>query len=1025
MSEEILKALMQLFALIIKQDGGVEEKEKNYVRNFLSQQLDSSNVSHYYSLFEEHAGKVEDSSGKGSAEKLTSVLDSVRVLSVCRKISKTLHQDQKVIVLLRLYELVNSDRKFTKQRMAILSTVADVFKIKKPEAGGIEKYVTVDSPAKFSDPGILVVNDQNISYNNTLHIQSEKLDGNLFFLKISSVGLYFIRYAGTGELFLNGLPLNPSRIYLFANGSTLKLPKGKPLYYSDIASQFLHEERHEAISFDVKGLQYRFSSGTLGLKNIEFSENQGSLIGIMGASGSGKTTLLNNLSGIYSPESGSVKINGIDLHKEKEKLQGVIGLIPQDDLLIEELTVFQNLYYNAKLVFRDNSDEEIREKVNKTLTNLGLLDIVDLKVGNPFNKLISGGQRKRLNIALELIREPSVLFVDEPTSGLSSRDSENVMDLLRELALKGKLVFVVIHQPSSEIYKMFDKIVFMDLGGHMVYYGNPVEAVMYFKRMDQQINAGIGECQVCGNVNPELIFNIIEARVVDEYGNPTDARKVLPEIWEEMYRKNHPEESSVSPEKKAPTNLRIPGWFRQFSIYLIRDFLSKVSNRQYAILSLLVAPLLGLILSYIIRYIADPTSRDYIFRENENIPIYIFMSLIVALFLGLIVSAEEIFRDRKMLKRESFLNLSRSGYLSSKVVILMLISAIQAFLFVMIGNPILGIKGMTFAYWLAFFSTAVSANILGLVVSASFNSAVTIYIIIPILMIPMMVLSGAMFSFDKLNRKIGSVDKVPRIAEIMIPKWSYEALMVRQFKDNQFNKRFYEIKKAESVADFKQVYLLPELNRRLENVIEEFTQVGKIQETEGDLLLLKNEISKFNYLVPGKSFSETEYLNPEYLTGELTQDLAVKLLGKVSLHLKILDEYYAKEFIMANTERENLILYFMDKQPGMYNRYKDDYHNESVEDRVRKVFEKNKMVEYRNGLVQQIDPVYLDPYPSGWFSFRSHFFAPRKYFAGRYIDTFWFNIGFIWFLSLLFYIILYYNLLYKLIHLPELLKIRS
>ncbi len=99
-----------------------------------------------------------------------------------------------------------------------------------------------------------------------------------------------------------------------------------------------------------------------------------------------------------------------------------------------------------------------------------------------FNKLISGGQRKRLNIALELIREPSVLFVDEPTSGLSSRDSENMMDLLRELALKGKLVFVVIHQPSSEIYKMFDKIIFLDIGGYMIYYGNPVEAVMYFKK---------------------------------------------------------------------------------------------------------------------------------------------------------------------------------------------------------------------------------------------------------------------------------------------------------------------------------------------------------------------------------------------------------------------------------------------------------------------------------------------------------------------------------------------------------------
>lgn len=152
--------------------------------------------------------------------------------------------------------------------------------------------------------------------------------------------------------------------------------------------------------------------------------------------------------------------------------------------------------------------------------------------------MISGGQRKRLNIALELIREPSILFVDEPTSGLSSNDSENVMDLLRELTLKGKLIFVVIHQPSSDIYKMFDNMLILDTGGYQIYYGNPVEAVMYFKRLDLQINSDIGECPTCGNVNPELIFNIIEAQVVDEFGKYTNVRKVSPVKWEEYFKEN-------------------------------------------------------------------------------------------------------------------------------------------------------------------------------------------------------------------------------------------------------------------------------------------------------------------------------------------------------------------------------------------------------------------------------------------------------------------------------------------------------
>ena len=1013
MSEEILKALMQLFALIIKQDGGVEDSEKEYVRQFLARQLAHDKVWQYYSLFEEHA-ELNDDDGAGDKKKLTPVLDSVRVLRICRKINKTLHQNQKTVVLVRLYELVNSEKKFTPQRIAIIETVAEVFKISRKEMASIGQFVTSDTPSEYDDPHILVVDDRETGYGKTIHLLTEKLDGNIIILHVPSAGLYFLRYTGEEDIYLNGLPVSNHGIYLFANGSTVKLPKGMPLYYSDVTSNFIRDLSQEEIAFRVKDLSYNFPDGGVGLRNVSFSENHGKLIGIMGVSGSGKTTLLNNLSGISKPSGGSVKINGIDLHRQKDRLQGVIGLIPQDDLLIEELTVFQNLYFNARLCFRDLPGEEITELVKRTLSSLGLLDIKELKVGNPFNKLISGGQRKRLNIALELIREPSVLFVDEPTSGLSSRDSENVMDLLRELALKGKLIFVVIHQPSSEIYKMFDKIIFMDVGGYMIYYGNPVEAVMYFKEMDAQINSEIGECPTCGTVNPELIFNIIEARVVDEFGNYTDVRKVGPERWEYVFRENAEKDEIPEADIPPPGKLKIPGWLKQLKIYLIRDFLSKVSNRQYVALTLLEAPLLGLILSYIIRYIADPSSSDYIFRENENLPIYIFMSLIVALFLGLIVSAEEIYRDRKMLKREAFLNLSRSGYLFSKVLILILISAIQTLLFVIIGNPILGIKSMTFAYWLALFSTAVCANILGLNVSAAFNSAITIYIVIPMLMIPMMVLSGAMFGYDKLNRRISSVDKVPWIAEIMIPKWSYEALMVHQFKNNQFNKTFYKIKKAESVANFNQVYRLPELHNRLEMVIREFKANGSITDQKYNLELLKNEIQKSNMLVPSHPFSGVDELTP----GQVSH----KLLDQLGIHLEVLDEYYRREFIFSNTQRENLIMYYMENEPGLYNQVKDEYHNESVEEHVRKVYESNEMVQYRNELIQQIEPVYLDPFPRGWFSFRSHFFAPRKYFMGRYIDTFWFNMGFIWFLSFLFYIMLYYNILYKLIHLPAKMK---
>jgi ABC-type multidrug transport system ATPase subunit/ABC-type multidrug transport system permease subunit len=1026
MSEEILRALMQLFAIIAKQDEGVEITQVEYVKNFLQQQLSDEAVKEYFGLFEEHAGlkgagvdEEEEEGEDKNKKKLTSVRDSVRILGLCKKINKTLTQKQKVIVLVRLFEIVNADRKFTDQRMAIINTVSEVFKVSKEEFSSIESFVIKNHIEELDDINILIINDDPGKFNYAKKILTKELDTEIFILRIPSVDLYFLKYTGNESLYLNGLPVRNDRIYLFANGSTVKLPKSAPVYYSDVVSHFLADVTTSQISYIARNLEYKFPNGNIGIRDISFSESHGKLIGIMGASGTGKTTLLNVLAGIENPSKGEVIINGIKLHKEKEKLEGVIGLIPQDDLLLEELTVFQNLYYNAKLCFRDKTDKEIIELVNKTLQNLGLFDKKDLKVGSPFNKTISGGQRKRLNIALELIREPSILFIDEPTSGLSSRDSENVMDLLLELTLKGKLIFVVIHQPSSEIYKMFDKMIILDDGGYLIYYGNPVEAVMYFKRLDAQINSEIGECPTCGNVNPELLFNIIEAKVVDEFGNYTESRKVPPQKWHEYYKQNIKQRETKTVRESPPKNLRIPGWLKQFSIYSIRDFLSKISNTQYIVLSLLEAPVLGFILSYIIRYIEDPKSKEYIFRVNENIPIFIFMSLIVALFLGLTVSAEEIFRDRKMLKREAFLNLSRSSYLLSKIIILFILSAIQCFLFVIIANSILGIRDMYFVYWFALFSTAAFANMLGLNISASFNTAVTIYIIIPLLMIPMMILSGAMFSFDKLNRNISRVDKVPWIAEIMPTKWTYEALMVHQFKENNFNKAFYKYDKKISQADFKTEYWIDEIRKRLNNINNEISKKGTISDTEGALKVIYNEISKEINNVPEIKFDDLDKLNPE--------DYNRSVGRKVSLYLDDLDSVYTEEGNKADVLEQKLVNKNLStpEQEKVYYRLRDNYHNTAIAEIVTKYYETHKILEFRHELIQHYDPIYQDPVVKSKLDFRTHFYSPKKHFMGKYFDTYWFNISVVWILTLIFYLTLYLELLKKFVTLSDRLKRRN
>ncbi|MBK8340454.1 MAG: ABC transporter permease [Flavobacteriales bacterium] len=576
------------------------------------------------------------------------------------------------------------------------------------------------------------------------------------------------------------------------------------------------------------------------------------------------------LNGNLRPSTGRVTINGIDVHREAERIRGVIGHVSQDDLLIEELSVYQNLFYNAKLCFGDLSDERIGERVLKLLQQLGLYETKDLKVGNPLDKTISGGQRKRLNIALELIREPSVLFVDEPTSGLSSRDSENIMDLLKELALKGRIVFVVIHQPSSDIFKLFDRLLLVDQEGYPVYYGDPVDSVVYFKRVTGQVNSDVGQCRSCGNVNPEQIFNILEAKLVDEYGMETDQRRIGPEAWNEVFRAQmEGRMAQVAASRAVPkSTFKAPGWLVQLSVFFKRDGLAKLANRQYVLINLLEAPVLAFVMTFFLRYhgAGNAGVTNYVYRTNDNIPQYLFIAVIVSLFLGMTVAAEEIIRDRKILQREKFLALSRNSYLLSKVAILFMISAIQALLFVLVGNAVLGITDMTAVHWALLFSTACFANVLGLNVSASFNSAKVIYIIIPMLIIPQLLFSGIIVRFDKLHPWFSSERSVPWIGNIMASRWAYEGLAVTQYQDNAYERLFYPFDQRMKTANWKKDLWISELQHRSASARRALGDPARATELRGDLELLRNEMERENSRVQGLGFVGSSQLTPDAVT---------------------------------------------------------------------------------------------------------------------------------------------------------------
>jgi hypothetical protein len=555
---------------------------------------------------------------------------------------------------------------------------------------------------------------------------------------------------------------------------------------------------------------------------------------------------------------------------------------------------------------------------------------------------------------------------------------------------------------------MFDKMIIMDTGGFPVYNGNPIEAVTYFKKATHQVDSNRGQCEICGNVNPEQIFNILEAKVVDEYGQSTNKRKITPTEWHAMYKEQFKSGRLEEVKDEPPRNLHLASRIKQILIFTKRDFLAKLSNKQYLLINLLEAPLLAVILAFIIKYNSAPNGKEYIFRYNENIPAFLLMSIIVSLFMGLTVSAEEIIRDRKILKRESFLNLSWNSYLLSKLSILFLLSAIQSISFISIGNLILEIEGMTWAFGLVLFSTSCLANVIGLNISSAFNSAITVYILIPLLLIPQMILSGLLFSFDKLNELISNKAKVPLIADMMASRWAYEAMSVHQFKNNEYQLPYFEYERRESIADFKSAYLADELKKRnqflLDNLDLKNDSIQKLVTNEKKIIYSQLRME------PYMAGIEKLDLKSMFSKDGYSQESGV-LLDQYFVSYK---KYYQEEYNKNADLIEKKMAFYETKGVNILEE-KNRFFNESMADLVRNSSVKDRIVEYKGRLIQTINPIFQLPHPAYRLDYRTAFFVPEKNLFGYFVSTYWFDLLIIWLMTVVCYILLYVEFLRKII----------
>lgn len=1016
---------MQLFAIgAYMNENGKISIDREVLDEYLHRQFSKELVKKNLLTFDQYLNQyhpvlILDSENIREEQKV----NNFKIVSeVCGKLNLELQQEQKIIILVYLLDFICNEEKPSPYQLSFLENVAQGLNIPLQEYFDA-RHFTFNEIDKIHDSGNLLFIDsyKEIKDKEIKHLFIDKIDGRIVVLQIPSTNTFIFRYYGNQVLLLNGHNIKPNRSYIWAQGSVVKNPRFGSIYYIWVAGKFIKASTENQFVFTASDIEFSYGNSPNGLKRFSLNEESGRLIGIIGGSGSGKSTLLKVLAGIIKPHHGSIEINGHDIHEEFELIQGLIGYVPQDDFLVKELTVYENLYYNAKLSLSKFDELKINKIVDKALLDFDLVEARDLQVGNSLSTFLSGGQRKRLNIALELIREPSVLFVDEPTSGLSSADSEKVMNLLKRQTLKGKLVFANIHQPSSEIFKLFDKLLVVDQGGRVVWYGNPLDAIVYFKRINHYVDADVGECLSCGNINSDQILRNVEARVVDVNGRLTRKRKTSPQEWYDLYMERIDpiiRDIRRSHTGKVPeSNFKMPSHWQQFKLYLKRDLLAKLKNQQYLIITLLESPVLAIILAFYTRSSrsTDGNITSYFFGLNNNVPAYLFMAVIVAIFFGLVTSAEEIFRDRKLLERERFLSLSRSSYLFSKTSVMFLISAFQMFVFVLIGNYILEIHGMTWRYFIILFSASCWANLIGLNISSGFKSVVTIYILVPLILVPQLLFSGVVVDFNNLNRSIQSFKYVPLVGDMMTSRWAYESIVITQFRDNPFEKKFFETELQISDALYTKAYLIPELNDRLDFVKENIDNRKNHDKVVSDLGLLQNEIRKLSL--------KTDKINPEICKELNMQDFSEDTYNSTGKMFEKAEQYYHSVYLGALMQKDKIYEELVKQKNGKEGllKYKDRYYNNQLASIVKNDRELQQYFVHWQNVIKLRDPIFTLPTSKNG---RAHFYAPVKRVGDIYIDTLWFDVLVIWLSTGVWFSVLYFDLLFKIFKYFENIRLR-
>jgi ABC-type multidrug transport system ATPase subunit len=499
------------------------------------------------------------------------------------------------------------------------------------------------------------------------------------------------------------------------------------------------------------------------LDGVSFTVYPTEFVGLLGPSGAGKTTLLMALIGYIRPNYGRTLVNGDDLGTHYDRYRGAIGYVPQEDIIHSELTVFEALYYTAKLRLPpDTTDDEIHGRIDKVLDDLEIDDTRHVLIGSPERKGISGGQRKRVNLALELLTEPSLLCLDEPTSGLASEDAANVMKLLRKLADGGRTILLTIHQPSQRVYRMMDNTLYL-ADGEQVYYGPAYpDSVFYF---NSEVKPHTPEAEEILADPGSCMRPLMDAKRSGEPMETFAARYRQSRYHEEFVKERRKNQKGVrltgSSERKPP-HFSIRQW-----LTLCRRYLAiKLKDRVGTAILLVQAPIVAVLLNLV--FVSEAGG---VMSRLQFMPFALFLLVVAAVWFGCSNAAREIVAEQAIYRRERMVNLSILAYAGSKFAILGALCFLQCLMLLVITYFVLDFWGNPFIHLGVLWLCSLAGLGMGLMLSALVRTNEAAIALVPILLIPQVILGGAIMPIDKMNAPTRAA------SHSTVTRWGFEGLL--------------------------------------------------------------------------------------------------------------------------------------------------------------------------------------------------------------------------------------------------------